>query len=148
MMRNGEPMTEIAPPRQLRAIVRTPLLPATIRTDAPTITAIAARTFDERSKTQGMRSVGTTRGVHMGFRTRPIPVLPLTDMTIGGVSQGATGRVLHRVSKATTTRAVPSHETTGRRMRMHRHHVDEPRASTTIAHPWALIAVADPLPCR
>jgi hypothetical protein len=142
LMRTGDPMIAIAPPRHTRAIVRSPPLPATVRNDELTITAIAAQTPDELPKT-----LGTTRGMHMRLGTRPIHFLPRTDMTIGAVSQGAIGRVLCRVRKATTTRAVPNHVTTGRRMRMHRRHVHELRPGTTIAYPSALIAVADPLPC-
>ena len=83
----------------------------------------------------------------MRLRARPIHFLPRTDMAIGAVRQGAIGRVLRRVRKPTTTRVVANHETTGRRMGMHRRHVHELRPGTTIAHPSALIAVADPLPC-
>ena len=146
-MRTGDPMIAIAPPRHTRAIVRSPPLPATVRNDELTITAIAAQTPDEPPKTLDMPSDGTTRGVHMRLRTRPIHFVPRTDMAIGAVRQGAIGRVLCRVRKATTTRAVPNHETTGRRMRLHRRHVHEPRPGTTIAYPSALIAVADPLLC-
>ena len=119
LMRTGGVMIAIAPPRYTRAIVHTPLLPATVRNDAPTMmSAIDAQTPDERSTTRGMlRSGGTMRGVDMRPRAPPIPLLPHTDTTIDTVSQGATGMALRRVSKATTTRAVPSHETTGRRIR-------------------------------
>ena len=147
-MRTGEPMTTITPPRHRRAIVRTPLLPATVHNDAPTITAIAAQTPDERSKSRGMASGGTTQGVHMRPRAAPVPFLPRTDTTIGGLSQGATGRVLRRVRKATTTRAVPNHKTIGRRIRTLRRQVHAVRRGTMIAHRWARIALADPLPCR
>ena len=61
LMRTGDPMIAIGLPRYTRAIVRTPLLPATVHNDAPTITAIAAQTPDERSQTRGMRSGGTTQ---------------------------------------------------------------------------------------
>ncbi len=151
LMRTGDPMIAIAQPWHTRAIARTPplltVLPATVRNDEPTITAIAAQTPDEPPKTLDMPSDGTTRGVHTRLRTRPIHFLPCTDMTIGAVRQGAIGRVLRRVRKPTTTQVVPNHETTGRRMRMHRRHVHEPRSGTTIAYPSALIVVADPLPC-
>ena len=147
-MRMGEPMTTMTPPRHRRAIVRTPLLPATVHNDAPTITAIAAQTPDERSKSRGMASGGTTQGVHMRPRAAPVPFLPRTDTTIGGLSQGATGRVLRRVRKATTTRAVPNHKTTGRRIRTLRRQVHAVRRGTMIAYRWARIALADPLPCR
>ena len=147
-MGTGDPMIENAPPRHTRAIVRTSLPPATVRNDAPTITAIAAQTFDERPRTRGMRSGGTTQGMHMRLRAAPIPFLPCSDTPIGGTSQGATGRVLRRVTKATTTSAVPSHETTGRRIRRFRRQVHAVRPGTMIVHPWALIAVADPLPCK
>ena len=146
-MRMGEPMTTITPPWHTRAIVRTPLLPATVHNDAPTITAIAAQTPDERSKSRGMASGGTTQGVHMRPRAPPVPFLSRIERTIGAVSQGATGRVLRRVRKPATTRAVPNHEATRRRIRTLRRHVHEPRPGTTIAYPSALIAVADPLPC-
>ena len=141
------PMIAIARPRHTRAIVRTPHLPATVRNDEPTITAIAAQTPDEPPKTLDVPSDGTTPGMYLGLRARPVQFVPRTDMTIGAVSQGAIGRVLRRVRKATTTWAVPNHVTTGRRMRMHRRHVHELRSGTTIAYPSALIAVADPLPC-
>ena len=116
-MCTGDPTIAIALPRHAQAIGHTPRLPATVHNDTPTITAIAAQTFDERSKTRGMRSGGTTRGVHMRPRAPPIPFLPRSDTTIGRMIQGATGRVLRRVSKATTTRTVPSHETTSQRIR-------------------------------
>ena len=139
LMRTGDPMIAIAQPRHTRAIVRTPPLPATVRNDEPTITAIAAQTPDEPPKTLDMPSDGTTRGVHTRLRTRQIHFVPRTDMTIGAVRQGAIGRVGRRVSKPTTTRAVPNHETTGRRIRRFRPQVRAVRP--------ALIAVADPLPC-
>ena len=139
-------MIAIARPRHTRAIVRTPPLPATVRNDEPTITAIAAQTPDEPPKTLDMPSDGTTRGVHTRLRTRPIHFVPRTDMTIGAVRQGAIGRVLRRVRKPTTTRAVPSHETTGRRIRPLRRQAHALRPGTMSR--WALIAVADPLPCR
>ena len=113
-MRTADPMIVIAPPRHTRAIVRTLLLPATVRNDTPRITAMAAETPDERSRTRGMSSGGTKRGEHMHLRTPPIPFLPGTDTTIGALSQGATGRVLRRVRKATTARAAANRETTGR----------------------------------
>jgi hypothetical protein len=56
--------------------------------------------------------------------------------------------VLRGVSKATTTRAVPSHETTGRRIGRFRRQVHAVRPGAMIPQPWALIAVADLLPCR
>ena len=144
----GDPTIAIASPRHTRAIVRAPLPPATVHTDAPTITAIAAQTPDERSKSRGMASDGTTRGVHMRPRAAPVPFLPRTDTTIGAVSQGATGSVLRRVRKATTTRAVPNHKTIGRRIRTLRRQVHAVRRGTMIAYRWARIALADPLPCR
>ncbi len=52
----------------------------------------------------------------MRLRAPAIPFLPRTDTTIGALSQGATGRVLRRVSKATTTREAAKHEATGRRI--------------------------------
>ena len=134
-MRTGDPMTAIFPPRHTRAIVRTPLLPATVHNDAPTITAIAAQTPDERSKSRGMASGGTMRGVHMRRRAAPVPFLPRTDTTIGILSQGATGRVLRRVRKTTTTRAVPNHETTRRRIRTLRCQVHAVRPGTNTARP-------------
>jgi hypothetical protein len=146
-MRTGDPMIAIAPPRHTRAIVRTPPLPATVRNDEPTITALAAQTPDEPPKTLDIPNHDSTRGVHTRLQTLRIHSVPSTDMTIGAVRQGVIGRVLRRVRKPTTTRAVPNHETTGRRMRMHRRHVHEPRPCMTIAHPSALIALADPLPC-
>ena len=147
LMRPGDPMIAIARPPHARAIVRTPPLPATVRNDEVTITAIAAQTPDEPPKTLNIPSDGTTRGVLTRLRTRPIHILPRTDMTIGAVRHGTIGRVLRRVRKPTTTQVVPKHETTGRRMGMHRRHVHEPRPGTTIAYPSALIAVADPLLC-
>ena len=147
LMRTGDPMIAIARPRHTRAIVRTPPLPATVRNAEPTITAIAAQTPDEPPKTLDMPRDGTTRGVHTRLRTRPIHFVPRTDMTIGAVRQVAIGRVLRRVRKPSSTRAVPNHETTGRHIRIRRRHVHEPRAGMTIAHPWAPIAVADPLLC-
>ena len=143
LMRAGDTMIVIALPWLSRAIVRTLLRPATMRNDV-LITAIAP---DERSKNLSTSSCGTTREVHMRLRAHPTYFLPHPDMTIGVASQGVTGRVLRRVSKVTTTRAVPNHETTERRMGMHRRHVHEPRPGTTIAYPSALIAVADPLLC-
>ena len=83
----------------------------------------------------------------MGLHARPIHFVPRRDMTIGAVRQGAIGRVLRRVRKATTTRAVPNREPTGRRIGIRRRLVHEPRPGTTIAYPSALIAVADPLLC-
>jgi hypothetical protein len=140
LMRTGDPMIAIGLPRYTRAIVLTSLLPATVHNDAPTITAIATQTFDERLKTRGMASGGTTRGVHMRPRAPPIPFLPRTDTPIGRMIQGATGRVLRRVTNATTARAVRSHE-----LRRQAHAV---RPGTMIVSPSALIAVADPLPCK
>ena len=113
-MRTAGPMIMVAPPRHTRAIVRALLLPATVRNDTPRIRAIAAETPDERSRTRGMLSRGTTRGERMRLRAPPIPSRPRTDTMIGALSQGATGRVLSRVSKATTVRATAKHETTGR----------------------------------
>ena len=141
-------MIVIALPWLSRAIVRTLLRPATMRNDEPTITLIAAQTPDEPPKTLDMPSDGTTRGVHMRLRTRPIHFVPRTDMTIGAVSQGAIGRALRRVRKATTTRAVPSHKTPGRHIRTLRRQVHAVRRGTMIAYRWARIALADPLPCR
>ncbi len=110
----GDPMMiAIAWPRHTRAIVRTRRPPATVRIDELTIMAIAGQTPDERSKTLGTTSGGTTRGVDICLRAPPIHLLPLTDVTSGVVSQGATGRLSPRVGKATTTRAVPNHETSG-----------------------------------
>ena len=82
----------------------------------------------------------------MRLRAHPIPFLSRTS--IGAVSQGATGRVLRRGTNATTTRAVPNHETTGRRIRRFRRQAHAVRRGTMIAYRWALIAVADPPPCR
>ena len=84
----------------------------------------------------------------MRLRAAPVPFLPRTETTIGGLSQGATSRVLRRLGKATTTQAVPNHESTGRRIRTLHRQVHDPRRGTMIAYRWALIAVADPLPCR
>ena len=142
------PMIAIARPRHTRAIVRTPPLPATVRNDEPTITAIAAQTPDEPPKTLDVPSDGTTRGMYLGLRARPIHFVPRTDMTIGAVSQGAIGRALRRVRKATTTRAVPNHKTIGRRIRTLRRQVHAVRRGTMIAYRLALIAVADPPPCK
>ena len=122
--------------------MRTPPLRAIVRNDEPTITAIAAQTPDELPKTLDMPSDGTTRGVRMRLLTRPIHFLPRTDMTIGALRQGAIGRVLRRVRQATTTRAGPNHETTGRCIRIRRRHVHEPRPGTTISCTSALIAAA------
>jgi hypothetical protein len=145
-MCTGDPMIAIAPPRHTRAIVRAPLPPATVRNDAPTITAIAAQTPDEPPKTLDMPSDDSTRGVHARLRTRPIHFVPRTEMTIGAVRQGAIARVLRRDRKPTTTRAGPNHETTGRRIRIRRQ-VHAVRPGALIAHPWALIAVANPQLC-
>jgi hypothetical protein len=118
LMRTGDAMLTIAPPRYTRAIVRTLLLLATVRHDAPTISAIDDQTPAERSRTRGMlQSGGTARGVDMRPRAPPIPLLPRTGTTIDTVSQGTTGMALRRVSTATTTRAIPSHEITGRLIR-------------------------------
>ena len=143
LMRAGDTMIVIALPWLSRAIVRTLLRPATMRNDV-LITAIAP---DERSKNLSTSSCGTTREVHMRLRAHPTYFLPHPDMTIGVASQGVTGRVLRRVSKVTTTRAVPNHETTGRCIRPPRRQAHAVRQSTMIAYPWALIAVADPQPC-
>ena len=147
-MPTAVPMIAIAPSRLAQAIVRTLLLPATVRNDTPRITAIAAETPDERSRIRGMLSCGTTQGEHMRLRAPQIPFLPRTDTTIGILSQGATGRVLRRVRKTTTTRAVPNHKTIGRRIRTLRRQVHAVRRGTMIAYRWARIALADPLPCR
>jgi hypothetical protein len=144
------PTIAIALPRHAQAIGHTPLLPATVHDDTPTITAIAAQASDERSRTLGISSGSTTQGVQMRLRAAPVPFLPRTETTIGGLSQRATSslRVLRRVRKATTTRAVPNHEVTGRRIRTLHRQVHEPRRGTMIAYRWVLIAVADPPPCR
>ena len=84
----------------------------------------------------------------MRLRAAPVPFLPRTETTIGGLSQGATSRVLRCLRKATITQAVPNHESTGRRIRTLRRQVHAVRRGTMIAHRWARVAVADPLPCR
>ncbi len=146
-MRTGDPMIVSGRTRHLVAIAHTLLLPATLRIGDQMITAIAAQTPDERSTTLDMPSGGETRGEHMRLRTRPIPVLHRIDTTTGAVSQRATGRVLRRVSKATTTRAVPNHATTGRCIRSLRRQVHAVRPEAMNACPCALIAMADPRPC-
>jgi hypothetical protein len=157
-MRTGEPTVgeRIAGawPPTIRIIVRT------MRNDELTITTCAAQTPDEPPKTPGNTSGGTTRE-HTSLRVAPIHLLRRSDVTIGAVSQGATGKTFRYVNKAATARAMTSHkaataravmndEPAIRRIRTLRCQVDavRPLAGAKIMHPWALIAVADPLRCR
>ena len=82
-----------------------------------------------------------------------------TGVTIGAVRQGATGKTLRRVSKATaargmtshkaaTARAVMKYEQAIQRIRILRCRVHAMRPGTMIVHLWAQIAVADPPQCR
>ena len=130
----------------------------TMPNDELTITARAAQTPDESPKTPGNTSGGPTRE-HASLCVPPIHLLRRSDVTIGAVSQGATGQTFHRVSKAATARAMTSHkagtaqavmndETAIRRIRTLRCQVHAVRPGTKTMHPWALIAVADPLQCR
>ena len=138
----------------MRIIVRA------MRNDELTITTCAALTPDEPPKTPGNTSGGTTRE-HTSLCVPPIRLLRRSDVTIGAVSPGATGKTSRYVSKAATARAMPSHkaataravmddEPAIRRIRTLSCQVDavRPLAGAKIMHPWALIAVADPLRCR
>ena len=136
----------------IRIIVRT--MP-----DELTITACAAQTPDKPPKTPGNTSGGATRE-HTSLCVPPIQLLRRSDVTIGAVSQGATGKTFRYVSKAATARAMTSDKAATARAVMN----DEPavqriqtlrcqvhavRPDTKIMHPWALIAAADhPLRCR
>ncbi len=63
----------------------------TMRNDELTITACAAKTPNEPPKTAGNTSGGTTRE-HTSLCVPPIHLLRGSDVTIGAVSQGATGK--------------------------------------------------------
>ena len=147
----GERIAGALPPT-IRIIVRA------MRNDELTITACAAQTPDEPPKTPGNTSGATTRE-HMSLCVHPIHLLRRNDVTMGAASQGATGMTFRYVSKAATARAMTSHKAATARAVMN----DEPaiqriqtlrcqvhavRPDTKIMHPWALIAVADPLRCR
>ena len=149
----GERIAGAWPPT-IRIIVRA------MRNDELTITTCAALTPDEPPKTPGNTSGATTRE-HMSLCVHPIHLLRRSDVKIGAVSPGATGKTSRYVSKAATARAMPSHkaataravmddEPAIRRIRTLRCQVDavRPLAGAKIMHPWALIAVADPLRCR
>ena len=147
----GERIAGAWPPT-IRIIMRT------MRNDELTITACAALMPDEPPKTSGDTSGGTTRE-HTSLCVPPIHLLRRSDVTIGAVSPGATGKTSPYVSKAATARAMTSHkaataravmndEPAIRRTRTLRCQVHVVRPGTKIMHPWALIAVADPLQCR
>jgi hypothetical protein len=136
----------------MRIIVRA------MRNDELTIATCAAQTPDEPPKTPGNTSGGTTRE-HMSLCVPPIHLLRRSDVKIGAVSQGATGKTFRYVSKAATARAMTSHKAATARAVMN----DEPaiqriqtlrcqvhavRPDTEIMHPLTLIAVANPLRCR
>ena len=139
-------------PPAIRIIVRT------MRNDELTITACAAQTPDEPPKTPGNTTSGGATESMRAF-VPPIQLLRRSDVTIGAVSPGATGKTSPYVSKAATARAMTSHkaataravmndEPAIRRTRTLRCQVHVVRPGTKIMHPWALIAVADPLRCR
>ena len=130
-------------PSTIRIIVRA------MRNDELTITTCAALTPDEPPKTPGNTSGATTRE-HMSLCVHPIHLLRRSDVKIGAVSPGATGKTSRYVSKAATARAVMDDEPAIRRIRTLRCQVDavRPLAGAKSMHPWALIAVADPLRCR
>ena len=141
-----------AKPRTMRIIVRA------MRNDELTITTCAAQTPDEPPKTPGNTSGGTTRE-HTSLRVAPIHLLRRSDVTIGAVSPGATGKTSRCVSKAATARAMTSHkaataravmndEPAIRHIRTLRCQVHAVRPGAKIMHPWALTAVADPLRCK
>ena len=146
----GERIAGTWPPT-IRIIVRT------MRNDELTITACAAQTPDEPPKTPGNTSGGTTRE-HTSLCVPPIRLLRRSDVTIGAVSPGATGKTFRYVSKAANARAMTSHkagtaravmndEPAVRRTRTLRCQVHAVRLGTKIMHPWALIAVEDSLQC-
>ena len=129
-----------------------------MRNDELTIAMCAALTPDEPPKTPGNTSGGTTRE-RTSLCIPPIHLLRRSDVTIGAVSHGATGETFRCVSKAATARAMTGHkaataravmsdEPAIRRTRTLRCQVHAVRPDTKIMHPWALIAVADPLRCR
>ena len=139
-------------PRTIRIIVRT------MRNDELTITTCAAQTPDEPPKTPGNTSGGTTRE-HTSLCVAPIHLLRRSDVTIGAVSPGATGKTSRCVSKAATAQAMKSHkaatalalmndEPAIRRIRTLRCQVHAVRPGAKIMRPWALTAVADPRRCR
>ncbi len=149
----GEGIAGAWPPT-MRTIVRL------VRNDDSMITACAAETPDEPPKTPGNAGGGTTP-VHVSLCLRPIHLLRRTGVTIGAVSQGATGKTLRRVSKATAARSMTSHkaataravmkyEPAIQRIRTLRCRVHAMRPGTRIVHlcQWARIAVADPPQCR
>ena len=112
----------------IRIIVRT--MP-----DELTITAQAP---DEPPKTLGNTSGGTMRE-HVGQDS--------TAKTFHRVSQAATARAMTS-QKAGTAWAMINDETAIRRIRILRCQPHAVRPGTKTMHPWALIAVADPLQCR
>ena len=156
LMRTGEPTVgeRIAGawPPTIRIIVRA------MRNDELTITTCAAQTPDEPPKTPGTTSGGTTRE-HTSLCVPPIHLLRRSDVTIGAVSPGATGKTSRYVSKAATARPMTSHkaataravmndEPARRRIQTLRCQVHTVRPDTEIMHPWTLIAVANPPRCR
>ena len=147
----GERIAGAWPPT-IRIIVRA------MRNDELTITTCAALTPDEPPKTPGNTSGGTTRE-HTSLCVAPIHLLRRSDVTIGAVSPGATGKTSRCVSKAATAQAMTSHkaataralmndEPAIRRIRTLRCQVHAVMPGSKIMHPWALTAVADPLRCR
>ena len=129
-----------------------------MRNDELTITACAAQTPDKPPKTPGNTSGGATRE-HTSLCVPPIQLLRRSDVTIGAVSQGATGKTFRYVSKAATARVMASHkaataraamndEPAIRRIRTLRCQLHAVRLGTETMHLWELIAVADPLRCR
>ena len=156
LMRTDEPtvggrITRTWPPT-MRTIVRP------VRNDESMITACAAETPDEPPKTPRNAGGGTTPE-HVSLCVRPIHLLRRTGVTISAVSQGATGKTLRRVSKATAARGMTSHKAATARavmkyepaiqcIRILRCRVHAMRPGTRIVHLWAQIAVADPPQCR
>ena len=133
------------------------IIVCTMRNDELAITA-CAQTPDEPPKTPGNTSGGPTRE-HMSLCVAPIHLLRRSDVTIGAVSPGATGKTSRCVSKAATAQAMTSHkaataravvndEPAIRRIRTLRCQVHAVMPGSKIMHPWALTAVADPLRCR
>ena len=130
----------IARQTRIRTILCTPLLPATPRerTKEGTIKAIAVQAPDERSRTAGTVSAGTTQGVHMRLRGPPIRVLRRIGTTMGAAS-GAAGKTLH-VNKTTAMETVPIYEATGWHIRTLRCQAHALRPGMDIAHPLAIAA--------
>ena len=117
-----------ARPRTMRIIVRA------MRNEELTITTCAAQTPDEPPKTPGNTSGGPTRE-HMSLCVAPIHLLRRSDVTIGAVSQGATGKTFRYVSMAATPRAVMNDEPAIRRIRTLRCQVHAVRPGAKIMHP-------------